>query len=197
MNTTFARGVGEPRRDRRPRKAREDRYLDRADVRARMRGDRRLRRHRQEGSDRVALRRRRARAAPRRVVAPRARAPPTSATAASPSSGTHTAASSARASRVPSGARMRPRRSGARRRTTSSTRSPRDSSSTSSQPLESGIPRSSTTARQNRSGSSIESAVQLAVVVAVERRARAALTFAAASCSAVGFQAKSRPILAG
>ena len=148
-------GVREARRHGRAGEAGEDRHLDRADVRARVRGDRGLGRHRQEGPDCVALDGRRARGAPRRAVAPRARAPPTSATGALPPRAPRPRPRDP-ASRAPSGARRPPRRSAARRRTTSSTRSratrraPRPTVATS------GMPRSSTTARQKRSGSSTE-----------------------------------------
>ena len=46
-------GVDQALRDRRRREAREDRHLDRSDVRAGVRGDRRLGRHRQVGRDAV------------------------------------------------------------------------------------------------------------------------------------------------
>ena len=68
--------VLEPRRDRRRREAGEDRHLDGADVRARVRGDGDRRAHRHVDRDAVAFARRRARRAPRRAASPGATPPP-------------------------------------------------------------------------------------------------------------------------
>ena len=85
-------GVCEPRRDRRSREPREDRYLNGADVRTRAR----RRPPPVPSAGRFQPRRpptRRAGEAPRQAVVPRARARTTWSDRLSPSSGTHTAAS--------------------------------------------------------------------------------------------------------
>ena len=72
--TTFASLASQPLRDGRRGEAGEDRHLDRADVRACVRGDRRPRATSAGRSRRGRRARRRARRAPRRAASPRARA---------------------------------------------------------------------------------------------------------------------------
>ena len=90
----FGLRVGEPRGDRRRGEAGEDRHLERAEVRAGVRGDRDLRRHRQEDPDRVALADAESTQALRRAERPRRTARARSATSRVPSSPCQIAASS-------------------------------------------------------------------------------------------------------
>ena len=100
MRTTFAPASASRDDTAGPAKPGEDRHLDRPDVRARMRCDRSLGRHRQERPDRRRPRRRRARAS---ASASRRTSCESSAHVSerrSPSSGTHTAASRSGVSRA-------------------------------------------------------------------------------------------------
>ena len=147
--------VGESRRHRGAGEPGEDRYLHRPDVRAGMRRDRSLRRHRQERADGVAL--------ADAELAERFGEPADLAgelaqvsERRSPSSGTQTAASRSGVSRAQRWTHASATLS--RAPTNQVVHSiPRVSSSTASQSCASGISRSATTARQKRSGSSIES----------------------------------------
>ena len=154
--STFASRVLQPRGDGRRGEPREDRHLDRAHVRARVRGDRRLGRHRQVDRDAVArldaerderlreprhlvrqLRERQlgARRRPRRARPPRR---------------VRRCASRPAVHAVPGDVQP------ARRRTRSPTPARARRSTTRSHGAQNSSPRSSTTAGQNHSGSSCE-----------------------------------------